>query len=139
METLVTATIVGRALFLPIHRIVGRVGCMVLVLAAGFASGQDEVDLLALEHAVDQLAKEVSVYDKDAQRFLEKELKPLLLDPMAPREITGVFVERLEQIDAASLGTFPEQFGYARSVQACLLYTSPSPRDLSTSRMPSSA
>ena len=34
----------------------------------------------------------------------------------------------------------PEQF-YAMSKreQACLLYTSPSPRDLSTSRMPSSA
>ncbi len=120
METLVIATIVGRALSLPIHRIVGRVGCMVLVLAAGLASGQDEVDLLALENAVDQLAKEVSVYDKDAQRFLEKELKPLLLDPMAPREITGVFVDRLDQIDAANLGTFPEQFGYARSVQAAL-------------------
>ena len=31
--------------------------------------------------------------------------------------------------------------GYARTFlrQACLLYTSPSPRDLSTSRMPSSA
>ena len=27
----------------------------------------------------------------------------------------------------------------ARGAQACLLYTSPSPRDLSTSRMPSSA
>ena len=27
----------------------------------------------------------------------------------------------------------------AKSLRACLLYTSPSPRDLSTSRMPSSA
>ena len=31
-----------------------------------------------------------------------------------------------------------DQDGYARII-ACLLYTSPSPRDLSTSRMPSSA
>ena len=30
-------------------------------------------------------------------------------------------------------------FNYAQGVMACLLYTSPSPRDLSTSRMPSSA
>ena len=29
--------------------------------------------------------------------------------------------------------------GYIESLWACLLYTSPSPRDLSTSRMPSSA
>ena len=29
--------------------------------------------------------------------------------------------------------------GYARQGYICLLYTSPSPRDLSTSRMPSSA
>ena len=28
---------------------------------------------------------------------------------------------------------------FVRSLKACLLYTSPSPRDLSTSRMPSSA
>ena len=31
------------------------------------------------------------------------------------------------------------RFGFAALVVACLLYTSPSPRDLSTSRMPSSA
>ena len=32
-----------------------------------------------------------------------------------------------------------EEFTYAEMIQGCLLYTSPSPRDLSTSRMPSSA
>ena len=120
METLVTVTFVGRGLSLPIHRIARWVSCMMLVLLAGLVTAQDAVDLLAVEKALDQLAKEVSIYDKDAQRFLEKELKPLLMDPMAPAEITGVFVERLEQIDAASLGAFPEQFGYARSVHAAL-------------------
>ena len=30
-------------------------------------------------------------------------------------------------------------FRYISEIQSCLLYTSPSPRDLSTSRMPSSA
>ena len=30
-------------------------------------------------------------------------------------------------------------FGEGKTVKGCLLYTSPSPRDLSTSRMPSSA
>ena len=32
-----------------------------------------------------------------------------------------------------------ELFAYGTAVKVCLLYTSPSPRDLSTSRMPSSA
>ena len=41
--------------------------------------------------------------------------------------------------DAAGdvLGDVPA--GFLRDQQSCLLYTSPSPRDLSTSRMPSSA
>ena len=34
---------------------------------------------------------------------------------------------------------FPDSSGEARELNICLLYTSPSPRDLSTSRMPSSA
>ena len=36
-----------------------------------------------------------------------------------------------------SLGDYPEEFMHL--LDYCLLYTSPSPRDLSTSRMPSSA
>ena len=39
---------------------------------------------------------------------------------------------------AATVGAIPN-FGSVTSYTACLLYTSPSPRDLSTSRMPSSA
>ena len=73
-----------------------------------------------MERTLAALSKAVAVYDKDAERFLEKELKPLLLDPGADTAITGVFVERLAQIDEANLGVFPEQFGYARSVQAAL-------------------
>ena len=44
------------------------------------------------------------------------------------------------QVKAGSKGGKPGQWS-ARKAQlvACLLYTSPSPRDLSTSRMPSSA
>ena len=39
--------------------------------------------------------------------------------------------------DDYSLAEIAEEFGVSR--QACLLYTSPSPRDRSLSRMPSSA
>ena len=38
-----------------------------------------------------------------------------------------------------TFGTPIEQQALAKEVNICLLYTSPSPRDLSTSRMPSSA
>ena len=41
-----------------------------------------------------------------------------------------------EELDAAVLPTDPNQ---VLPSNTCLLYTSPSPRDLSTSRMPSSA
>ena len=37
-------------------------------------------------------------------------------------------------VDGAAVAGFPD-----RNIKICLLYTSPSPRDLSTSRMPSSA
>ena len=36
-------------------------------------------------------------------------------------------------------GSYEVSLAAAEALQACLLYTSPSPRDLSTSRMPSSA
>ena len=45
---------------------------------------------------------------------------------------------RAAMIREVELQLFGESVLYARSV-ICLLYTSPSPRDLSTSRMPSSA
>lgn len=91
-----------------------------MAATTGVGWAQDGVDLVALEKAVDALAKQVSTYDRDAEQFLEKELKPLLLDPLSPVSITEVFVRRLEEIGAANLGAFPEQFGYARSVQAAL-------------------
>ena len=50
--------------------------------------------------------------------------------------------EAVGNIYARSITLTPEQVSAAilpSEVKACLLYTSPSPRDLSTSRMPSSA
>ena len=41
--------------------------------------------------------------------------------------------------DIFSTLTISQSIIYCNSVKSCLLYTSPSPRDLSTSRMPSSA
>ena len=45
----------------------------------------------------------------------------------------------VEQTDKALAKKLDVNFRYAYFKKICLLYTSPSPRDLSTSRMPSSA
>jgi len=83
-------------------------------------SQDTELDLVALENALTELADAVESYDKDAARFLTRKLKPLLLSPKADTAVTGKFIERLAQLKERSLGVFPEQFGYARSVQAAL-------------------
>ena len=47
--------------------------------------------------------------------------------------------DRLDQIMIPKVGCAEDVYAVDALVTACLLYTSPSPRDLSTSRMPSSA
>ena len=51
----------------------------------------------------------------------------------------GHYAWQTKLIPDAEIGSTEGQGSVALSVDACLLYTSPSPRDLSTSRMPSSA
>ena len=97
------------------------------ILLAGWMCGMgvtpalaQETDVVALERAVADLAKAVEPFDKDAARFLERKLTPLLTAPGADTAITSVFLDRLDQLEARNLGPFPERFGYARSVQAAL-------------------
>ena len=62
--------------------------------------------------------------------------------PMFKRALTKVSLDVNEGIAlGAALRQWPKVFDQLSlaMVEACLLYTSPSPRDLSTSRMPSSA
>ena len=58
------------------------------------------------------------------------------------REHAPSLFERLETArpeDALEMLTYAEQLQKATTYLSCLLYTSPSPRDPKTSRMPSSA
>ena len=50
-----------------------------------------------------------------------------------------ILKELLEQIETGKNVDAGVQYKMRTDVYVCLLYTSPSPRDLSTSRMPSSA
>ena len=52
---------------------------------------------------------------------------------------TGTILDRTSNTDAFTNPAAPNNLNISDGYESCLLYTSPSPRDLSTSRMPSSA
>ena len=54
-----------------------------------------------------------------------------------PKGISAIIIENPN--DGLSFGAFEEKMGWRAQPTACLLYTSPSPRDATLSRMPSSA
>ena len=60
----------------------------------------------------------------------------------APEDVAGLTAGALEDFRPGQLGRIPadafQEFKPAQ-LEACLLYTSPSPRDVEESRMPSSA
>ena len=73
-------------------------------------------------------------------------LKSLLIGGVAGASITatGCKAENLNEVTdelkaGNGYGRTPSEVEHDQKLNACLLYTSPSPRDLSTSRMPSSA
>ena len=61
-------------------------------------------------------------------------IKPLVLTGLKSDKFKKFVVELLEKLVESTDNELDD-----RALQICLLYTSPSPRDLSTSRMPSSA
>ena len=58
------------------------------------------------------------------------------VDDIGPDELDDAVIERLRALDLSSLPAVPASI---RRGPPCLLYTSPSPRDRTRSRMPSSA
>ena len=55
------------------------------------------------------------------------------------KAVTAVLLENTESQLREERGMINEASNTVGAISGCLLYTSPSPRDLSTSRMPSSA
>ena len=76
--------------------------------------------------------KSISPNDMGCFDVIEKELREL-----------GFNCERINYLNVenlyATFGNSGKLFCFLGHTDVCLLYTSPSPRDLSTSRMPSSA
>ena len=58
-------------------------------------------------------------------------------DPIKPFD--GIKSKALKLIKEFNFNPIPNTISFSTQLRRCLLYTSPSPRDLSTSRMPSSA
>ena len=72
------------------------------------------------------------VKEKKTKPIIEKEIKKSNGNATPVREVKKVFAEPASKDDIDPIET-------NEWIESCLLYTSPSPRDLSTSRMPSSA
>ena len=83
---------------------------------------------------------EMTEYDKVVRRFVDDYVNNLTPDQM--REIiseqTHIDFENIRQ-DTGQVSVFEEMESWDSELYTCLLYTSPSPRDMRRSRMPSSA
>ena len=85
---------------------------------------------------------------EEARQALVRELHLALLSEVGARSVCDHLRRRvrdaaldavLARVNEEGATVVEEVQGLLRTLGACLLYTSPSPRDLSTSRMPSSA
>ena len=87
---------------------------------------------------VEELVDEIDTTDVSTRRGVENLFESQLAALRhVDQELGKVRLnQRLRALTQATVGVLPTLL---TSVESCLLYTSPSPRDLSTSRMPSSA
>ena len=89
--------------------------------------------------AMDRMAQDISesMYARQLPFFIEEQIKPAWTTDW----ITSEGLQKMEAYGIAPpvKGSSDKRTLFAATPMVCLLYTSPSPRDLSTSRMPSSA
>ena len=108
----------------------------------------DYMILLARTTPLDQVKKKsegMSIFLVDIKEALKSGMELRPIQNMVNHETNELFFDNLEIPAENLIGEEGQGFKYiltglnAERVLICLLYTSPSPRDLSTSRMPSSA
>ena len=97
---------------------------------------------------VSYFVKSGSYLDKEAKERGNSVYLPNLVIPMLPEELSNELCSLKPNVDRLCLtveikinndGKKLSHKFFRSMINSCLLYTSPSPRDLSTSRMPSSA
>ena len=100
----------------------------------------------AVQFVIKHDAKNVFKFASLQSDYAQKELRQYKIDLAAPNSFVLLQNNKIYQQSTAALMVAKQLSGfwfllYAFIIvpQGCLLYTSPSPRDLSTSRMPSSA
>ena len=81
-------------------------------------------------------SKNLKTYDKIVKKINDFEKEISKLDDQGLKNKTQYFKNQLNEKQKTIDDILPEAFAVVRD---CLLYTSPSPRDLRLSRMPSSA
>ena len=100
--------------------------------ASGLSSAGVSVEPDLLAEAVSQeLAAMLQAGNYDAVK--------LLLEPVQPVDIAEAIGSLPANLQAIAFRLLSKDEAISVYAYLCLLYTSPSPRDLSTSRMPSSA
>ena len=82
-----------------------------------------------------QALKEIGYICAKVRDTMQAETKP----GVTTKELDNIAKVLFEEHGAISAPIHDENFPGQTCISVCLLYTSPSPRDLSTSRMPSSA
>ena len=120
---------------------------MIVVMLPGFLLGVYEKNGQPLEVVGRQITDHAIADGKD----VEHDVHPVSHQGFGCHKANEVMHGSLRAFEFMEIGSvFEQRYGEEqhdqriadadhRIVQACLLYTSPSPRDLSTSRMPSSA
>jgi len=126
-----------------LHRIEQRLMPITVLLADDSDLLRRAIRRLLSSHPVINLVGEATVFTQTIRMIQELQPQIVILDlhmSDSKRITPGEFRSRLNlgkaRLMAISVWNDPETQALADS---CLLYTSPSPRDLSTSRMPSSA
>ena len=87
------------------------------------------------------MSNEIVVFDAPELETIEKSKAQKIKDTFEPMaKMLSSFEDAFnEVVKLSEKGIDHDVISKAKRLRLCLLYTSPSPRDLSTSRMPSSA
>ena len=107
-----------------------------------FSSPENEIGYWQLSSSCDGIAEackalETPVTGGNVSLYNESKNKDNLITPINPTPVIGMVgkIDNVEKAISSEWKNIEDQIWLI----GCLLYTSPSPRDLSTSRMPSSA